>query len=121
MSGPSTDPSTALELSPRASWAPGFDGAEDETVADFVRRHRQLEPLLQALRREVDARFDPQTPVLLELATDPEEGDTTLFARIRTTWPIDEAMRRLDDLVDAWWLDHLPRARGLLYLDVRHI
>jgi hypothetical protein len=121
MSGPATDAPTALEESRRAAGAPGFDGAKDEAVAAFVRRHRQLEPLLRALRRDVDAHFDPQTPILLELATDPEEGDATLFARIGTTLSTSDAMQRLDTLVDAWWLENMPRAGGLLHLDVRQI
>jgi hypothetical protein len=119
MSGPATDASTALEESPRALGAAGFDGAEDEAIARFLRQHRHLAPLLRDVRREVDAHVDPRTPVLLELATDPEEGDMALFARIRTELPVGEALDRLDAIFDSWWLNNVPRAQGLLHLDVR--
>jgi len=120
MSGPATDAPTTLEESPRALGAAGFDGAEDEVIARFLRQHRHLAPLLRDVRREVDAHFGPGTPVLLELATDPEEGDMALFALIRTKLSVDDALDRLDALFDAWWLDNLPRAQGLLHLDVGH-
>lgn len=116
MSPRSADVATVLEKPIHPE--PRFDGVEDESVARFLRRHRHLRPLLDDLRREIDAHFGPGAPVILELATDPEEGDTALFARIRTELPVDHAMDRLDAIFDAWWLDNLPRAQGFLHIDV---
>ncbi len=58
-------------------------------------------------------------PVRLEVVTDSEEGDSALYARILTALPAEEALQRLDALLEAWWLHSLPRARNLLHLDVR--
>ncbi len=95
-----------------------FELIEDEETLGFLREHPFLLPLLAELRREVDAHFDPWTPVLLDLRTDPEEGDTALFARIRSGFDLDESLRRWRRLVDDWWLDALPRSDTLMHLDV---
>lgn len=113
-----TSRTAILSEAPADAMALPFDGGEDESVARFVREHRLLEPLLHGLRHEVDARFGPGTPVRLDVVTDPEEGDVALFARIGAKLPVDEAVRRLDAFVDAWWLGRLPQADGLLHLDV---
>lgn len=117
MSGRASHTTMRPEVPADAASLP-FDGGEDEPVTRFVQAHRHLRPLLHGLRREVDARFGPGTPVRLDLVTDPEEGDVALFARIGTALPVDEAVRRLDALVDGWWLGRSPRVRGLIHLDV---
>ena len=113
--------STAPELSENQADAVGrlTERSLDTAVADFLRRHPDLAPLLQELRQEVDKIFDAWTPVELEVVTDPEEGDSALFARIRTDVPLDDALQRLDALLDGWGVHTLPKARGLLHLDVR--
>nr|MBA3527782.1 hypothetical protein [Propionibacteriaceae bacterium] len=74
--------------------------------------------MLDEAREQIAGVFGPETPVGLELATDPEEGDSALFARIETPLPVDAALDRLNCLYDDWWLDALPEARGFLHVDV---
>jgi hypothetical protein len=52
------------------------------------------------------------------LATDSEEGDSALFARIETPLPPQAALDRLNRLYDDWRLAALPAARGLMHVDV---
>jgi hypothetical protein len=96
----------------------GYAVRDRETVERFIARHRFLVPVLDEARHAIAAVFGPETPVRLELSTDPEEGDTTLFARIETPLPIHAALDRLNRLSDDWWLDAMPAARGLLHVDV---
>ena len=95
-----------------------YDLEGRDAVVEFVKRSPQLIPLLVELRRQVDVHVGASAPIRLEVVTDPDEGDRALFARIRTDLSPPDALRRLDSLLDAWWLDALPRARGLLHLDV---
>lgn len=91
-----------------------FAPVQEDGVRAFLRDHPFLLPLLVELRRQVDTLFGPWAPVLLDLRTDPDEGDTALFARIQSDAEFDESMRRLDRLYDAWWLDALPRGNDML-------
>lgn len=95
-----------------------FDLIEGEDTLGFLRDHPFLLPLLVELRREVDAHFDPWTPVLLDLQTDPEEGDTAIFARIRSGFDLDESLWRWRQLVDDWWLDALRGSDMPMHVDV---
>jgi len=96
----------------------GYTVRDRETVERFLARHRFLVPVLDEARHAIAAVFGPETPVRLELSTDPEEGDTTLFARIETPLPVHAALDRLNRLSDDWWLSAMPAARGLLHVDV---
>ncbi len=96
----------------------GYAVRDRETVERFLARHRFLVPVLGEARHSIAAIFGPETPVRLELVTDPEEGDSALFARIETTLPVPAALDRLNRLSDDWWLDALPAAQGFLHIDV---
>lgn len=95
-----------------------FRPLQEAAVAAFLRDRPFLLPLLAELRREVDAHFGPWTPVLLDLRTDPEEGDTALFARIDSGLPIEDAMARHERVVRMWWLESLARSDAPMHIDV---
>lgn len=94
-------------------------GVQDAPVVASVEEYPHLESILLGLRGAVDDAFGASPPVRFEVATDPDEGDRALFARIQADLAPAEAVRRLETLSDAWWLGALPLARGLLHLDVR--
>ena len=55
--------------------------------------------------------LDPQ--VVLEVVSDPDSNDSEeLFANIRTSLPVDEALERLDQLDQGWFLAQLGRTGG---------
>ena len=96
----------------------GYALTDAPAVLAFLDEHPQLRPLLDAARPHLAAAFGPEAPVILELATDPEEGDAALFARVETPLPPRAALARLDGFLDAWWLDALPESGGMLHFDV---
>lgn len=96
-----------------------YDQSTDPAVVTYLRQHAWLVPLLQQAPVEIDRQFGPNTRVLLEVVTDPEEGDQALFARIRTSLAPADAMRRLDAFWDTWWFKALPKDGHLLHFDIR--
>ena len=96
----------------------GYAVRDRRTVERFLARHRFLVPVLREARQSIAETFGPETPVILEVSTDPEKGDSALFARIETALPVPAALDRLNRLYDVWWLDALPAARGFLHVDV---
>ncbi len=96
----------------------GYTVRDRETVERFLARDGFLVPVLDEARHAIAAVFGAETPVSLELVTDPEEGDSALFARIETPLPVPAALDRLNPLYDEWWMDALPAARGFLHVDV---
>ncbi|MCI0692184.1 hypothetical protein L0337_09300 [candidate division KSB1 bacterium] len=59
--------------------------------------------------------FGPQPEVVLEVVADPEaDDDRELFTFIRTSLPPQEALEKLDQLDENWWLDAGDQADGKL-------
>lgn len=92
--------------------------APDEALT-FLAKHSFLEPLLDEARAEITNLFGPDTTSALELITDPEsDGSKKLILYIRPNLTVDEACDRLNRFDRDWWLDEIPRANGLLTVDV---
>lgn len=96
----------------------GYDIRDYPAVSTFIQQHPYLVPLLLEARYQIDLYFSSWVPVLLEVVTDPEEGDRALFARIQTNLAPDSALRRLTMFWEGWWLDALPQAHGALHFDI---
>lgn len=92
-----------------------------DAVAALIAREPWMLSLLAEARHEIDAVFGPGVPVNLEVATDPEEGDSALFARIAAALPLEEALQRLDTLWTHRGLEALARAGGSFHLDIRSV
>jgi len=96
----------------------GYTERDQETVARSLSRHGFLLLLLDEARHAIAAAFSPGTLVILELSTDPEKGDSPLFARIEMAHPVPAASDRPNRVYDDRWLDALTAARGFLQIDV---
>lgn len=96
-----------------------YDVPLGEEVAELIARHPRIGVLLVEARGEIEAAFGHATPVRLEVATDPEEGDAVLFARVLTRLPPVEALGRLNALWEAWGLDAMAQADGFFQIDVQ--
>jgi len=96
-----------------------FDFARPQEVLRFLDEHTFLIPLLLEAYRKIAEVFGPASTVVLEVMTDPEAPDhRELFAFIRTSLPPDEALRKLDELDQGWWLNEADQARGKLCIHV---
>jgi len=79
-------------------------------VRRFLRAYPQLVEVLLAARVSLQKYFGPDPQVTLEVVSDPEvEGVEELFAYIRTSLPVDEALAQLNRLDEEWFLGQLDR------------
>jgi len=91
---------------------------EPRKVFRFLERNTFLAPLLIEAYPKLENRF-PDSQIFLEVDTDPEEGnDQQLLVLIATTSSPKEALRRLKELDEDWWLDALDRAQGKLCINL---
>lgn len=95
--------------------------ADADAVAELIVREPWLRSMLAEARLEIDTAFCPGVPVDLEVTTDPEEGDSALFARIATALPVEEVLKRLETLWDRWGLETLSQNGGAFHLDYRPV
>lgn len=95
-----------------------YDLGEHADALQFVRAHPQLLALLMEARGEIELRF-PGANVTLRVLTDPEIPDRQdLYVGIETDLCVNDALSRLGELDEAWWLDRADQADGLVCLDV---
>jgi len=80
---------------------------EPEKIRTFLLTHKKLIPFLQDAFLRIQRIFGPNTPVYLELQTDPEENFEELFIIIETYLPVEQAVHLLERL-DEEWGTHLP-------------
>lgn len=95
-----------------ASSARLADSFELRNAADFAvysASHPQLTDFLQASHQELRRLFGHEPKFVLEVVRDPEASAPSdfLFVNIRTAMPVDEAMARLDQFDDSWYLDQV--------------
>lgn len=88
-------------------------------VARFLRAHPQVTATLAAAVPHLHEHFGADVRVKLEVTRERETGDRRkLLARILTPLPVSEAVIRLDDFDDAWFLDQIRRVDGFLNFDI---
>src|SRR5882672_3201427 len=90
-------------------------------VKDYLRRCDYVIDVLLEAPEQIKSRFGRDAQIVLEVITDPEDGDRKLFAFILTPLAVEEAMDRLEKLDEEWWLDASERAEGQLIVDVELI
>lgn len=82
-------------------------------VRRFLHTYPQLVEVLLEASVYLQKHFGPDPQVTLEVVSDPEvEGVEQLFAYILTSFPVDDALTRLDKLDEEWFLDQLDRVDG---------
>lgn len=103
---------TKVAKTTAAGAARSADSYELRNAADFaeyIASHPQLTGFLQASHRELRQLFGPEFRFVLEVVRDPETSapNAYLFVNIRTAMPMDEAMARLDQFDENWYLDQV--------------
>ena len=103
---------TKVAKTTAAGAARSADSYELRNAADFaeyIASHPQLTGFLQASHRELRQLFGPESRFVLEVVRDPETSapNAYLFVNIRTAMPMDEAMARLDQFDENWYLDQV--------------
>jgi hypothetical protein len=89
-----------------------------EEVLWFLERYPFLVSLLLEAHYEIEKYFS-HSQICLEVVTDPEAmDDYQLAVFIVTKLGPDEAVDRLEQFDEGWWLDVLDQAQGMLCIDV---
>jgi hypothetical protein len=91
-------------------------------VRRFLHACPQLVEVLLEAHVYLQKYFGPDPQVTLRVVSDPEaESTDELFAYIRTSLPVDEALARLDKLDEDWFLDQLDRVNGQLNFNLEFV
>ncbi|MGK7878302.1 MAG: hypothetical protein AB4426_34870 [Xenococcaceae cyanobacterium] len=86
-------------------------------IVKFLEKYPFLVAILQSVPDKTIDYF-PNSQLFLEYVTDPEIDDEQLVVYIATDLDPDEAVDRLWQLGDNWWLNALEKAQGQLGIDV---
>ena len=109
----SIDSSKDLEQAVHQAPVPGLENGYElrnfAAVAAYVAEHPQLTGFLLDSYGQLRKYFDATASYALEVVSDPEISPSSdfLFVNIRTSMPVDEAMERLDQFDEAWYLDQV--------------
>ncbi|MBC7259156.1 MAG: hypothetical protein H5T65_07895 [Chloroflexi bacterium] len=96
-----------------------YDFVRRDEVVQFLGAYPFLAPLLIEARRKIAEVFGHASRVVLEVITDPEApADRELFAFVQADLPPDEALQKLNQLDQEWWLDKIDEAQGKLCIHV---
>ena len=83
-------------------------------VKEYILKNPNLAGLLLEAYSELSRFFGSNPTVKLAVTIDPEEGFRELFAYVKTTAPVEDAIDKLDAFDAEWFLDNLYRAENKL-------
>lgn len=100
---------SAIRQAHRPTFPDGYLLRNAEAVNAYVGQHAELCNFLQESRRQLRRFFGAEPAFVLEVVKDPEVPTPSdfLFVNIRTTLSVDDAMARLDQFDEAWYLDQV--------------
>jgi len=88
-------------------------------VQSFLDHHPSLHSVLNQARWQI-YRYFGSVPVSLDIQTyHDESSNEELVVYIHTSLTVDEAMDRLDSLLEEWWIDSPYQIKGELGFDLR--
>lgn len=96
-----------------------YEFKNSPAVKEFIRKNEYLTELLLEARQRIPEHFGPDVSVALDVIREPDtKNGGRLFVLILTTLRPKEAVSRLEELDQSWWLDVLSAARGKLTIDI---
>jgi len=87
-------------------------------VFGFLRYPPSLPELICEAAKVLYRSFGRDARLVLDLAHDPETGSEELFALVHVDVPIEEALQKLRQFDEEWFLDKQEAANGLFNVDV---
>ena len=101
----------------------GFYAFQDAAeILRFVRAYPSAVDILSEALPYLERLFGPAPQVILEVTFDPEsEGSEELFGYIQTSLPVEEALDRLHQLDQEWFLAQISRVRGRLNFNLEFV
>ncbi len=99
-----------------------FTVRNPSAVRRFIQAHPDLVDIVVEAHSQVQKHFGPGTRIALEVVRDPDAQDAEqLFAYIQTALPVDEALKRLDQLDEEWFLDQVDLVQDDFNLNLEFV
>ncbi|PLS84759.1 MAG: hypothetical protein CYG60_16210 [Actinobacteria bacterium] len=99
-----------------------YEFRDDVKVESYIEQYPSLSNLLTDAHDKIRKYFGSDAHAVLEMVKGREtDDDERLFVYIQTELSSDEALDRLDDLYEQWWLDALSGVRPKLSIDVEYV
>jgi len=95
----------------------GFELRNRKEIVYFLLEYPELVPILHQAPLIIKNYFR-NSPLVLEIREDPEEGSKTLLLYIQTSSSAEKAYKILDEIDEYWWLEKSKEIGGLLCLHV---
>jgi len=90
-------------------------------LLSFFEKNSYLIPVVIEAYEELKERF-PSEKLVLEVVSDSEDDSCDeLFAYINTSLPVEEALQKLDDLDEQWFLNKLDETKGLFNFNLKFV
>ena len=90
-------------------------------VEQFLDKHQDIANLVLEAYNKIRDFFTSET-LLLELISDISiEGGEELFVYIQTRLSVEEAVEKMNDFDEQWFLDQLSRTKGLFNFNLRFL
>jgi hypothetical protein len=92
---------------------------KDVSVEEFLRENGHLTELLLEAREKIREYFGEDVPAALDIVKERDAKNSgRLFVLILTTLPPAEALSRLDELDQGWWIEALSASRSKVTIDI---
>lgn len=99
-----------------------YEFRDSAAIETYIEQNPSLFNLLMNARDKIREHFGSDAHVVLEAVKGLEaDNDKRLFVFVQTESSSDEALDRLDELYEKWWIDALSTARPKLSIDVEYI
>lgn len=82
-------------------------------VISFLRKNRDMFDFLNGEAFEVINKYFPSAKLALDVMTDPETDEEMLVLYIQTESKVQDALRKLRELDERWWLDKASMYKNL--------
>ncbi len=94
----------------------------DDRVVRYLEKHPPLASVLKEAHERIRKYFGQDARVVLDAIKDSEMDDNErLFAFVQTNLSADDALDRLDELYEQWWLDRLSMVQPKMSIDVEFV
>ena len=84
----------------------------------FLSRHPFLYSVINEAKSQISKYFGDASISLRAYTYHDEPHEEELVVYIHTSLSVEDAMKRLDSLIEEWWIDNLDQARGKLGFDL---
>ncbi len=91
------------------------------TPSEFLKHNPRLLTFVATVEQKLRETFGASAPVRKVLVRDDDEEYPTLFLIVGVHLTSEEAMAKMGELDETWWLDHAESGEGRVQIDFEHL